>query len=945
MQSYIFIIGFILFLFILYGQYRSQCIQCQNNIENFQNRIKNNKTENFHNVIANLLDNKSLSDKIALEIQIEDMEALLQYNKDQTELNKESLLTPYQAKLVENFIYYRDFYFIHKNQNDIVTLVRKNVGEDIVKNMTENEKILGLNLLRRNLFFFYTHYFQKQFIKDKIMWMQTNLGLQKVNQFVVQLRDIYSAQLWFGIKFIEDTRRLPLKIVVYQPEENKFYYKITSSKWLSYQVKKTNATLNETADVNEVTKINEVVDSDKYRKIYKHLQLWYDTNTLQTYAIEWDDITSKANDIENNINNIKSSFYENFNVINSVTIPSGGYMFFDFPNNQNVDALSKELVKISAKDISVLGKDIDVQNIGFWLRNLKLTNGQKQIFIKNILTSYYHANFSTFVDLLSIMAFYDVKNVSSIIDLFSRTDLLYFNNYWTYQDWKLIQRNSLKMGQCNVSGEFIIKKVGTNWRFTYNGTDYYNYWSVIEAYINDLINSITFGLKTNNTSIIASVAEFCYINNPSFIDYILEGSKCEEDACTDVDIERLFEPDRCQNLKDKYRLLYNKITNKECTDLKQFGISKPVVKDIMMFNIMRLALKVRQCQIDFELPEKKCIDNEIEWKIDTSDQPDDKDLSIIKDDSKERSIISKNQNTLDEISSQYDKQLSEYHKLIAQQEKIQLNKLNQFVNSQQNLTSDTIDNMTLQQFGHYIGGGVLNMLNDITKKDTGKSLHAYNSENQIKKENTNKINNPGLINPNDPFLTNYLESINNNITDQTISKTKNISQNSSTTMEEFFQFPNQTNKIMEHFIDSNDENKYRKVENIQGTDVQGSKLWEANNEKGLQSTIDTETKKKKKIRLINEETRNTSNKEIIDEEIKKTKEYYEDVDNQEFNRLRKISKKNKTSTVSGIYDKFDSLVYYVRNILTALSDKDRMMFSGVLMIFIAFSLFFIDISS
>jgi len=792
MQSYVFIIGFILFLFILYGQYRSQCIQCQNNIENFQNRIKNNKTENFHNVIANLLDNKRLSDKITLEIQIEDMESLLQYNKDQTDLNKESLLTSYQAKLVENFIHYRDFYFIHKNQNDIVTLVRNNIGENIVKNMTENEKLLGLNLLRRNLFFFYTHYFQKQVIKDKIMWMQTNLGLQKVNQFVNLLRDIYSAQQWFGIKFIEDTRRLPLKIVVYQPEENKFYYKMSSSKWLSYQFKSNNATLNETKDVNEIIKINELVETDKYRKIYKHLQLWYDTDTLQKYAIEWDDISTKAN--ENKLDDIKSSFYENFNIINSVTIPGGGYMFFDFPNNQDIDTLSKELVKISAQDVSVLGKDIDVQNIGFWLRNLKLTNSQKKIFIKILLTSYYHANFETFIDLLTIMSFYDVKNVSSTIDLFTRTDLLYFNNYWTYQDWKLIQKNALKMGQCNVSGTFIIKKVGTNWRFTYNGTDYYNYWSVIEAYINDLINSITFGLKTNNTSIITSVAEFCYINNPSFIDYILEGSKCEEDACNDVNIDRLFEPDRCQNLKDKYRFLYNKITKKECTDLKQFGVSKPVAKDIMMFNIMRLALKVRQCQQDFELPDKKCIDNEIEWKIDTTDQMDDKDLSKIKADAKERSIISQNNSSLDEMTSQYDKQLSEYRKLMAQQEKVQLDKLNQFVNIQQNLTTDTIDNMTLQEFGHYIGGGVLNMLNDITKKDTGKSTHTYDRENQIKKENTNKINNPGLINPNDPFLTNYLESKNNttNTINETVSTTKNISQNNDTTIEEFFQFPNQT---------------------------------------------------------------------------------------------------------------------------------------------------------
>jgi hypothetical protein len=928
---------------MLYGQYRSQCIQCQNKIENFQNRIKNNRTENFHNVIANLLDNKRLSDKIALEIQIEDMESLLQYDKDQKNLSKESLLTPYQAKLVEDFIHYRDFYFIHKNKNDIVTLVRKNIGEDIIKNMTENEKLLGLNLLRRNLYFFYTHYFQKQVIKDKIMWMQTNLGLQKVNQFVNSLRDIYSAQQWFGIKYIDDTRKLPLKIVVYQPEENKFYYKISSSKWLSYQLKNKNATLNKTRDINEVTKINELVETDKYRKVYKHLQLWYDTNTLKKYSIEWDDISTKAN--KNKIDDINSSFYENFNIINSVTIPSSGYMFFDFPNNQNIDTLSKELVKISAKDTSILGKDIDVQNIGFWLKNLKLTSNQKKIFIKSVLTSYYHANFETFIDLLTIMSFYNVKDVSSIIDLFPRTDLLYFNNYWTYQDWKLIQRNSLKMGQCNVSGDFIIKKVGTNWRFTYNGTDYYNYWSVIEAYINDLINSITFGLKTNKTNIITSVAEFCYINNPSFIDYILEGSKCEEDSCSDVDIERLFEPDRCQNLKDKYRLLYNKITNKECIDLKQFGVAKPIAKDIMLFNIMKLALKIRQCQQDFELPEKKCIDNEIEWKIDTLDQPGDKDLSQINSDAKERSIISQNKNSLDEMSSQYDKQLTEYRKLMAQQEKVELDKLNKFVNNQQNLTTDTIDNMTLPEFGHYIGGGVLNMINDITKNNTGKSSHSYNPKNQIKKKDTNKINNPGLINPNDPFLTNYLESENNNKLDENMSRTNNISQNSNATTEDFFQFPNQTGKLMEQFTNSTNKNKYHKVNNIQGSNDKESRLWEANNEKGLQSITDKETKKKKTIRMINEETRYKSNKDLIDKENLKTKEFYEDVDKQEFNRLRNISKNNKTSNVSGIYDKFDSFVYYIRKVLMALLDKDRMMFSGVIMLFIAFSLYFIDISS
>lgn len=275
------------------------------------------------------------------------------------------------------------------------------------------------------------------------------------------------------------------------------------------------------------------------------------------------------------------------------------------PNNTHIDELSKTLVKISAKDPDVLGNEIDVQNIQYWLRNLNMTENVKADFIRNIIISYYYANFETFMDLLTIMIFYQVKDVDSIIDIFDEQDNLYFNNYWTYRNWNLIQQNSLKMGQCQTVSVFNISKIGGGtWKFNYNNSDYYNYWSPIEAYINDLYNSITFGLKTTEPDLVASVSAFCYINNTSFINYIREGAKCEEDTCNDVNVDNLFEPERCQHLKDKYQLLYQKMALQECTDIKNNGSHTPVIKDLILFNMMKLALKIRKCQSEFTLPEK-----------------------------------------------------------------------------------------------------------------------------------------------------------------------------------------------------------------------------------------------------------------------------------------------------------------------------------------------------
>ena len=882
-QKYSFTIGIILLLIVIYCQYKWECVKCQNTFEQFQNRIKNNTGANFHTLIANLLDSQQLSDKISLEIQLDDMETLLKYNNDYKELNREPILSSYQERLVNDFIKYRDFYHIDKAQNDIVTLVRNNIDESPLKDLDNNQKILALNLLRRNIYYFHPHYFKKQEIKDKILWMQNKLGLKKIKDIVSSIKTIFSSKHWFGIKDIQDTKTLPNKITVYHPEEDKFYHKMSNSKWIKYKLKTDGAVLNNSKDIDTIQKIGELTEMDKYRIINKHLHLWYNGEGLEEYSVDINTINNSTNA------NITSEFYTDFEMINSVTIPTGGYMFVDYPTEETYENLTKTLVRIAAKDSSIVGDGVDVRTIGFWLQNKELNNAEKKYFVKSLIISYHYANFENFMDLLTIMSFFDVTDVSTIIDLFPDKNIIYFNNYWTYQDWNKIQRNSLKMGQCSISGEFAIAKISNNWRFNYNGTDYYNYWSAVEAYITDLINSITFGLKTNDHEIVASVAEFCYINNASFVDYLHQGSKCEEDTCNDVEISRLFEPDRCQHLKDKYRQLHLKISNKKCADLTNFSQSKPVIKDIMMFNIMRLALKIRDCQIDFELPEQECVDNQLDWDIDTNEQPNDKDLTKIQTDDK----------NINAQSSPYDKQLARYKRLMAQQEKQQLAGLNNLAN--QAIKTKTIDDMTLQEFGHYIGRGVLNMVDDVQNPHKQES-HQY----------TNTINTTGLINSNDPFLTNTTTTQTNSENFTPIIPTNN------------------NNDIIEGFS--------------------GQRVWETGVDRITEKLY---TGNKKNTIQINEETRTQSNKEQFTKDLKTIEKMYEDTDRTEFERVNNVV--NGTTNImgydvsnekmEGITGSLMMIVTYLRNIIEAITREDRMMFTGIIFIFIAISLYFIDITS
>lgn len=919
--SYQFFIAIAIFIFILFCQYKWSCSKCQ--LESFQNRVMSKTPKYFHTIISNLLDNKNLSDKIVLELDINDMETLLNYNYNYKQLNKEPLLNNYQEKLVKSFILYRDYYFINKKQSDIVPLVRKNIDENILTTLNESDKMLSINLFRRNIFYFYEHYFSKEDFSLKTKWMQNNIGLKKINKFTEGLNTYFQNQNWFGLKYINNTSTLPIGIVIFHPESDTFYHRQSGNLWVKFKLKLNNATLNKSVDLKTLKSLDEITSIDKYRKLYKHLHLWYDTDTIKLYSEDWYNITQTIN--KNKIPT--STFYHQFENIKSKTVPVSQYIFFDYPLNDSLESLTKSLLKAGIEDKRVLGNDIEVKNIKFWIKNLEITDAEKKYFIKNLLTSYYYANFETFVDLLTILAYYDINKVSDIVDLFPDPSKKYFNNYWTYKDWDLIQKNSLKMGQCNALAQFKITKVSANnWKFNYNGTDYYNYWSAIETYVNDLINSITLGLKNTDPNIISSVAEFCYINNKSFTQYLYEGSKCEEDTCNDIDISKLYEPNRCQNLKNKYRDLHIKISKKECADLKNNGKSDPVTKDLMMLNIMKLALKIRNCQNDFTLPEQKCIDNEIEWKLDTEDKPGDKDLSQIE--SNRKFVLDDSAN---QLFTAYDRQLESYRKLMAKQEKIELYKLNELANHAETTNKTNIEDMTLSQLGQYVSKGILNMVDDISTDNNTETPHSYSK------------NNMGITNSNDPTLaTPHLKMKSNNIqTDDTGTMWQQFSGLSGMPV---------SNDLIEGFVVIDDENKINDTkskinDNVKSIDSQGEELWEPKNDKQLQKLYD-KTNNKKKINIINQDTRNTTNTNAGTIHYNKNDKEAKNIDDDEFKRIEQSLKtqSNKTNSKS-IKGKLSQLLMYLRLFINIATQKDKLMFSGTIFIIIAFSLYFIDITS
>lgn len=823
------IIGIIILIIII--------ILVKNKRENFE---LNKPKENFHIIINALLDNSILGDKIVQEYNIKSMEELLQYNIESKAIHSAVLLTPYHENLIKTYIKYRDYYYIDKTESQIVPIVRKNISNDKLPYLIldDTANLLSLNLFRRNIFYYYDVYSKKDDFIKKTQWMNKYIGLKDINYYINLLRDIETDR-WNGIKYLDV---IPAKICVYNPETNLFYY---TDKNLVIQFKLKgdfkNTDFTSSSFIKALESLQETLDMDLHRKYLDTIML--QNVNLKEFTLDFDSlITKKASILFNDISAIQS-------------VPAGNFLFVSSQNigTHTIDILTKLLIDLNTRDSTLLSSNgIDSQNIQYWIRNIEMDDNKKLMYIRNILISYLNKTINSYIDLLTLTVYFNISDVKELADI---NQDFKFDGYWNNRTLNDITNTILQIGYCGVNGKFKITSTKNTWYFIYNDTSYYDYWTPIEIYIKQMNNSISIGLQLTDLKVIQSIAKFCYFNNKSFIDYLREGSRCDSDTCNVINIEKLHEPERCQSLKDKYVELLKTVNTDECKQLKTTGKVNPDIMNLMLLDVMELTLKLRKCQMDFIIPSKNCIDNEQNWRnINTSDQPNDTDLSIIQPD---KSHVSQVYDT-DKTYSQYNKQIDEYKKLLYSFEKVELDKLNSAANNFE--ANKGYDQMTMSNFGGFLSSGIANIISDLAK---------YN----IKDPKTQPI----ITNPNDPFNMKKKE------------------------------------QIIEHFT----------------VVPQGENLWEPKDEHNLETPKKNEQKNQNHNNQINHNQNNN----------------YED--EKEFKRIAKVLKESVyfDKVDSGIYNMMFYIFNYIMGIVDILTKDDRIMFSGFIILFIAFGLFFIDITS
>ncbi len=837
--------------------------------EYFENKISNKPHENFHIIINALLDNSILGDKIVQEYSIKSMEELLQYNLESKTIHSAVLLSPYQENLIKTYIKYRDYYYIDKPESQIVPIVRKNIGKLPHTFLDDDAKLLSLNLFRRNIYYYYDVYSKKDDFITKTQWINKYIGLKDINYYINLLRENNKDnEQWFGIKYLES---IPNRICVYNPETN-IYYHNNNNILIQFKLRgdfKNNFTnFTNSPFIKTLNNLQETLDMDLHRE-------YFDNIMLQNI-----DIMKYTKDFNDLITNKTSSFFDN--VSNVQSVPAGNFLFvFTQNTTYTIDILTKILTDLNSHDNTLLASNgIDNQNIQYWVQNLDMNDSLKLLYLRNILRSYLNKIINSYMDLLAIVVYFNITDVTELVDVNPEYK---FDGYWSNSDLNGITKTVLQIGYCGVNGTFKITSTKKAWYFIYNNSNYYDYWTPVEVYIKQMNNSISIGLQLNDLSLIRSIAKFCYFNNKSFIDYLKEGARCDNDICNDVNVDNLYEPQRCQSLKDKYVELMKTINTDECMQLKKTGKVNPDILNLMLLDVMELTLKLRKCQMDFVIPSKNCIDNEQNWRtINTMDQPTDTDLSIIQPDKSHVSRMYDDDQTYD----QYNKQIDDYKKLLYSFEKIELDKLNSAANNFE--PNRGYGQMTMSNFGGFLSSGVSNIITDLAN---------YN----IKDTKTQSV----ITNPNDPF----------NIKDNNKPKKQN----------------NLVNNIWEKIMPKNKINRNNNiVEHF--TVPQGDNLWEPKDENNLENPKNSNNTNNTN-NVIKNNQNNRSNEAINDEK--------------EFKRIAKALKDSVyfDKVDSGVFNMIYYMFNYVMGIVEILTRDDRIMFSGFILLFISFGLYFIDITS
>ena len=726
-------------------------------VEDSNYKIKENQVK-LTNLLGLLLDNQGFANQIIIDHVLTSIRDLVEKNRKKISLDLKPILDITQSRIISRYLLLNDIYFtsgktnLEQDNTKIITFSRKIdfvKPKDIYKN--SDEELVELNSFREQYHFNKNMYLDYDWIKEKVDKYQINYGLEMYKKSIDNLNEIFTMNTntnnyWEGKRFLSkaNLRDLPINTLLYLEDTKEIFYKISSDNWF-------------------ITEIDKNLNLNIFLRIIadpiKNWDYWLNLNKQV--------LKQKTQYLSNQL-----SSSEYFLIRTSSTFELARlYRKIDELSQNNFFSLNPiydKLIKLP-NDLDTTNTQLErLRLFKIWVEttiNIKDPNKQK-MFVENIIIDLNQRVINIFDDISTYLIFYQQEDFS---ELYLNKDISLnkkLNAWWSSINFENVLISGTQLGQCILSASFGISKIQETppiYKFVYNRNLYHTFWDPLETYINDLEKYITNKFKTTKVNQTAPIARFCIFNNPSLRLYLSKYVACNSDICLE-NIKELKEPERCASLKLKYQELINikmktkcffdKVsndteitsnpnsksnTNNSDENINQsFGFTK-----LILLNVIEYCLKLHDCQTE-QIEIKNCQD--LLNTIDTKDQKKDFKLGSIEIDRQ------------NDLYSNYDRQLDEYHKILHNQEIKDLEPLNILANKDlenkkksYGLNNST-DIMTKYSSDFY---SIINDLTNISSK-----TYSSNVSSEIE-EFDNKINDNMDLNEN--TLSSYKKRLENQI--------------------------------------------------------------------------------------------------------------------------------------------------------------------------------------
>ena len=713
----IFGIVFIVLLWTIRKKNDSMKLEGFEDLEEEDVRIENAQVK-LTSLLGLLLDNQGFSNQIIIDHKLTSIRDLVEKNRKKISLNLKPILDNNQYRIANRYLLLNDIYFtsgktqIEQDGTKIITFARQTEfvkPKELYKDMNTEDS--ELNSFREQYHMNKNMYLQYQWISDKVKNYVNLYGLSMVTMSMDNMKEIFEKNYWEGSKYLSKSYLydIPIYTLLYLEETEELFYKLAENKWFVTTVEKDN-------NINLLLKnIKDPIKSFNYWKNLNTQESNYSNNMLPSGEYFWIRSTSTF-DLARLYRKIDEMSQNNFFSLNPVYD-----QLIKLP-------LNLEPVYTQLQRMTLFKK---------WIETITDNPEEQKMLIENIIIDMNHRVINICDDISTYLIFYQHEDFAELyLDKYIRPQTT-LGNWWSAPNFEGILVKGTLLGQCVLPASFGINKIQEAppiYKFIYNRNLYHTFWQPLEIYINDLEKYIKTKFKSTFVEEIIPVARFCVFNNPSLRLYLDKYVACNSDSCNTT-LTNMKEPQRCGALKLKYQELMNKKMKLQCfyrskTDMNTTSSTTNQIKNanttednkinqmfgfanLLLLNIIEYSLKLHQCQTE-RIEIKDC--QSLLDIIDTNDQKDDLKLNVVAVDRQS------------DLYSNYDKQLNDYNKILNDQEKKQLEPLNQLANIDEEKKKQNVDMISKSADDFY---SIINDLTNLTKYGESGQYQVEEFDNQL----------------------------------------------------------------------------------------------------------------------------------------------------------------------------------------------------------------------